>query len=122
MTIGGGRTVKKELSRREVLKVTGLAAAIGPIGATSGAREEARISVTPSGAAARPSQGSYRATVPDTLDLAARAELAINGLAGTLDWEHVPEFYFRVTLAPPTMVHDALSFCACGPSTSNRSP
>jgi hypothetical protein len=107
--------MKKELSRRDVLKVAGLAATIGPIAATSGVSEEARVSVAPRGAAARPSHGRYRATVPDTLDLTARAELAINGLAGTLDWEHVPEFYFRVTLAPPTMVHDALSFCACGP-------
>jgi hypothetical protein len=107
--------MKKGLSRREVLKVTALAAAIGPIGVTSGACEKSRISVTPNRAAMRPSRGSYRATVPDTLDLAARARLAINGLAGTLDWEQVPEFYFRVTLAPPTMVHDALSFCACGP-------
>jgi hypothetical protein len=44
-----------------------------------------------------------------------RGNHALNGLIGTLDWETVPEFYFRTVLAPPTFVHDAISFAACGP-------
>lgn len=53
--------------------------------------------------------------VPATLDLVDRANLALNGLIGTMDWERVPEFYFKVKLAPPTFIHDAISFAACGP-------
>jgi hypothetical protein len=57
----------------------------------------------------------YNAEVPDTLDLADQAKLALNGLGGTLDWEHGPEFYFRIILEPPELKHDAISFAACGP-------
>jgi Beta-L-arabinofuranosidase, GH127 len=53
--------------------------------------------------------------VPATLDLVERGNLALNGLIGTLDWGNVPEFYFRTELAPPTFIHDAISFAACGP-------
>src|SRR5579872_1263046 len=53
--------------------------------------------------------------VPATLDLAERGQLALNGLAGTLDQGNVPEFYFKVKLVPPTFIHDAISFAACGP-------
>jgi len=106
--------MKTNLSRREILQVAALTTGAA-ISARSDTREGGQIPATPNADKARPVQERYRATVPDTLDLAGRAELAINGLAGTLDWEHGPEFYFRVTLAPPTMVHDGISFCACGP-------
>ncbi len=53
--------------------------------------------------------------VPATLDLVERGNFALNGLIGTMDWGNVPEFYFRVKLAPPTFIHDAISFAACGP-------
>ena len=53
--------------------------------------------------------------VPDTLDLVKNGHDALNGLAGTLDWGRVPEFYFRVELRPPKFIHDKISFAACGP-------
>jgi hypothetical protein len=53
--------------------------------------------------------------VPDTLDLVQNGNDALNGLAGTLDWGKVPEFYFRVELRPPRFIHDRHSFAACGP-------
>ena len=47
------------------------------------------------------------ATVPDTLDLADRAELAINGLGGTTDPDLAYLHYFnqRFACQPPYMVH-----------------
>ena len=50
----------------------------------------------------------YTATVPDTLDLAERAELAVNGLTGPTDPDADYEIYWRVSLAnhPPMMQHD----------------
>jgi hypothetical protein len=53
--------------------------------------------------------------VPRTLDLRELGQAALNGLAGTLDWENGPEFYFRAKLCPPALIHDVLSFAACGP-------
>ncbi|MBI4586169.1 MAG: glycoside hydrolase family 127 protein [Planctomycetes bacterium] len=46
-------------------------------------------------------------------DLIKHAELAFNGLTGTVD-EH-GEFLFRACMAPPSIAHDAISFAACGP-------
>ena len=49
----------------------------------------------------------YAATVPDTLDLAERAAIAINGLGGTLDPHSDYDHFFRVTYSskPPYMYH-----------------
>ena len=49
----------------------------------------------------------YEATVPDTLDLADRAELALNGLGGSLDPARGYEMYFtvRYRARPPYMLH-----------------
>ena len=49
----------------------------------------------------------YAATVPDTLDLAERAAIAINGLGGTLDPQSDYDHFFRVTYSskPPYMYH-----------------
>jgi len=71
-------------------------------------------------AAARPSNScadapNSPAEVPATLDLVERGKFALNGLIGTMDWENAPEFYFKVKLVPPTFIHDAISFAACGP-------
>ena len=57
--------------------------------------------------AVSPDGEHYKATVPDTLDLAERAGLAINGLGGTLDPESDYDHYFRVTYKaqPPYMYH-----------------
>ena len=53
------------------------------------------------------SGGRVKATVPDTLDLADRAELAINGLGGTTDPEMGYLHYFNQYFAsrPPYMRH-----------------
>ena len=54
-----------------------------------------------------PRGASYEATVPDTLDLAERARVAVNGLTGIVDPEHnyqpyhIAQFYSR----PPYMDH-----------------
>jgi hypothetical protein len=50
----------------------------------------------------------YADTVPDTLDLAEMAELAINGLTGPSDPQAGYELYFMVYLQrnPPVMQHD----------------
>ena len=49
----------------------------------------------------------YEATVPDTLDLVERAELALNGLGGTLDPEMDYEMYFWIMYRarPAFMLH-----------------
>jgi hypothetical protein len=50
----------------------------------------------------------YEAVVPDTLDLAERASLAVNGLTGPLDPAVDYELYWRACFRrnPPIMVHD----------------
>ena len=50
----------------------------------------------------------YPASVPDTLDLAQRAHLAVNGLTGATDPEADYELYFILVLGnnPPYMYHD----------------
>ena len=97
-------------SRRNFLRSTSAAALALPVtGIASFATED---TATPT---VQPERHARPGWVPDTLDLVDRANLALNGLAGTLDWERVPEFYFRVTLSPPEFIHDAISFCACGP-------
>ena len=53
------------------------------------------------------------AEVPDTLDMARRAEFALNALSGTSDERG--EFMFKCSIAPPSLKHDPYSFSACGP-------
>lgn len=50
---------------------------------------------------------SYDALVPDTLDLAERAHLSINGLTGMLNPNADEQLYFAVCAMadPPTMIH-----------------
>ncbi len=50
----------------------------------------------------------YQASVPDTLDLAERAKLAVNGLTGPTDAQADYELYFILVLGnnPPYMYHD----------------
>lgn len=52
--------------------------------------------------------GRYRAMVPDTLDLAERAALAVQGLTGPTDADADYEIYWRVHFDhnPPMMQHD----------------
>ncbi len=54
----------------------------------------------------------YKATVPDTLDLAERARLAINGLTSTLDPEqdYFQWFFVWMNRQPPRMQHNAGDF------------
>ena len=51
---------------------------------------------------------SYPAIVPDTLDLAERAEKALNGLTGALDVQRDYEMYLNAHLQrnPPMMHHE----------------
>jgi len=97
----------KKPTRREVL-CSGLAVAAGTLAAGT-VRPRVVAAERP---AAKPSQGQngpyagerYEATVPDTLDLAHRAELALHGIAGTTDpndeymmwfgahWNHNPPY------------------------------
>ena len=62
--------------------------------------------------------------VPDTLDLAERAALALNGLAGILDPQANYEFWWYVNYArcPPVMRKDSRSFSACGPKLLESFP
>ena len=54
----------------------------------------------------------YEATIPDTLDLADRAKLALNGLGGVLDPErdHLMHFFVRYNTQPPYMYHWAYDY------------
>jgi len=48
---------------------------------------------------------SYKAIVPDTLDLAERAEFAINALTGMIMPEHDYERIWMVNYVPPSIIH-----------------
>jgi hypothetical protein len=56
---------------------------------------------------------SYRATVPDTLDLAEMARLAVTGMAGVSDLSNNAEVYWRAEFGwqKPVMLHDAYDWC-----------
>ena len=53
----------------------------------------------------------YQATVPDTLDLADRAALAIRGITNVADpdWHYFPYFNSYFNRQPPVLFHDILS-------------
>ncbi|MFA5057087.1 MAG: hypothetical protein WC485_03155, partial [Opitutaceae bacterium] len=57
---------------------------------------------------------SYNDLIPGTLDIAERAELAINGLTGAADPACDYEIYFQAKLLhnPPVMFHDWNDWCA----------
>ena len=65
----------------------------------------------------RDKEERYEANVPDTLDLADRAGLAINAMTGNLDPQANYELHHAVQFAsqPAYMWHDSRSFVACGP-------
>jgi hypothetical protein len=52
-------------------------------------------------ASLKPAGETYQAVVPDTLDLADRAKLAINGLTGAVDPQHGYTQYFMTRFAQP---------------------
>jgi len=66
----------------------------------------------------------YRATVPDTLDLADRAAVAINGLGGTIDSDLGYYMYFLVRYCsrPPYMSHLASADSTCDPKFAQSLP
>ncbi len=66
----------------------------------------------------------YEVRVPDTLDLADRARIAINGLTETLDREHNHEQYFlvRYTADPPFMMHFCIGDTGCTPKYAESLP
>jgi hypothetical protein len=66
----------------------------------------------------------YRAVVPDTLDLADRAALAVNGLGGTLDpeLECLPYGQVHYGFDPPVMHHWASADLGCGAKVDESFP
>lgn len=67
----------------------------------------------------------YEAEVPDTLDLADRARIAINGLTRSVDPEHDYEHYFLILYMknPPEMWHTgAGDMSCCNPKWSESLP
>lgn len=65
----------------------------------------------------------YMAVVPDTLDLAERAELAINGIGGTIDPAmHYTQFFLvRYASKPPYMQHHGAD-TTCDPKYTESFP
>ena len=53
--------------------------------------------------------------LPDTLDLARHADLALNGTT-----DQRGEFMFRCSISPPTLAHDAYSFPPADRNTLSR--
>jgi len=49
----------------------------------------------------------YEAVVPDTLELADRADLAINALTGVINTKQDYECFWQITYAPPNVQHHA---------------
>ncbi len=103
--------MKKKLTRRKFLEKTSLAS----VGAGATLHGPHAFLAGVASATATPAVTFSDSQIPDTLDLVEKGKLALNGLAGTLDWEKVPEFYFRVEMRPPKFIHDRISFAACGP-------
>ncbi len=66
----------------------------------------------------------YEATVPDTLDLAARAEIALNVLTGALDPDANYELYFYVRFHadPPFMQHERTGLPTNNPKFAESMP
>jgi len=66
----------------------------------------------------------YRATVPDTLDLAERAAIAINGLGGTIDTNLGHHMFFTVMYCSkrPYMAHLASADSTCDPKFAQSLP
>ena len=66
----------------------------------------------------------YQATIPDTLDLAERAELAINGLGGTIDpnLDYLPFGIIHWTDRHPHMQHWASADITCNPKYGQAFP
>jgi hypothetical protein len=71
-----------------------------------------------------PQGETYHATVPDTLDLARRAELAINCLTGALDPDYGYELFFVAQFAanPPIMFHEASGLPTNNPKFAESLP
>ena len=65
----------------------------------------------------------YQAVVPDTLDLAERAELAINAIGGTIDPAMHYQMFFRVMYAckPPYLQHHSAD-TTCDPKFAESFP
>jgi hypothetical protein len=59
-----------------------------------------------------PDGDRYRATVPDTLDLAERGSIALKALSEALDLQRDYEMCFlvRYGVRPPYMYHDAMTY------------
>jgi len=71
-----------------------------------------------------PSGTRYHAVVPDTLDLAERARIALRGLAGSLDPSGIHEMYFIMGLGctPPFMYKDTTGWPTNNPKFAESFP
>jgi hypothetical protein len=83
-------------------------------------------STTPSGQNPAPEYPGerYEAEVPDTLDLAERAQIALNGLGGTIDPDchHTMFFNVQYSCQPPFMRHHGSADVTCDPKFAESFP
>ena len=115
------------MNRRVFLKGAFAAGSAAPLSALYGEAKQAQASSRP----ASPSDfdrgvyaGSrYRAVVPDTLDLAKRAELGINGIGGTIDpaLRYMMFFLVRYASKTPYMTHHSAD-PTCDPKFAESFP
>ena len=119
------------MDRRSFLqKSARTAAAIASVSALSKASPALLLNRTKTGPAALESEVAlngehYEAEVPDTLDLADRARIAINGLTRGVDPKHDYEHYFLVMYMkdPPEMWHTGPGdMSCCNPKWSESLP
>ena len=98
------------MKRREFLKGTLAAGTVATVAACSATESSKRQSNDVKDLGAGVYAGRrYEAVVPDTLDLAQRAELAINGIGGTIDPGPNRDMFFlvRYSCKTPYMAHHA---------------
>ncbi|MBZ5563624.1 MAG: hypothetical protein LAP13_14540 [Acidobacteriia bacterium] len=105
------------MTRRDLLS----AAALAPLALS--AKPSVALGVS-SARSPRPSQGTYAATAPETLDLSDRAAIALNALSGTLDPENKYEMYFGATFVanPPYMFHETTGLPTNNPKYAESFP
>ena len=98
----------EKTTRREVLRSGLVAAGTLAVGSTRPLVAAAEPAAKSSQSHSIPPNGQrYKATVPDTLDLVQRAELALHGIAGTVDPKDEYQMWFEVfwNKNPPYMKH-----------------
>lgn len=64
----------------------------------------------------------YEALVPDTLDLAERAQLAINAMTGAINEELDYEYCWHLSLVPPELHHHTVEWFDCNTRAAESLP